>query len=1146
MAKELLNVLTSVREKLKDIHIDDNATIEDVKKKYRKLFDTEEDHYSQNKKQLESDILVESCGRESCGIKNLKQFYDDLGCCWIDFFGSDSFSDSKEKKQVFFATLCKDYESEKRGEHVKAYNDLKEKENAPVDIFIQLFFISEGDMKKIIDDGIEVVVEEERKKREKKLKQLLKKGFYIDYGDASGNASVNTSDNQGYYNDIKNSNCTKQDRLKLLTVIFEILGEKEGLFKLDYAKLCKPNGHEEQFMNFIKGVCDLNKSLHEEVKYVYFLPIPCPDGSNGMVCMGAKRELKADGMDHINAFAFNVLYPFVSSYKTVWQQIRIKREAIKSAKAAIMSRNLSHNLGSHVMSYLKQSLKSVADMEKSGALVEFSPKGKTLLVEKEDKKEDKIKLVPPELPFLVGTGRFISYLQERQDYIATVSTDYIPYPAMVNFKDNIYDELNPDYRFQRHPEWQGHKPANVLLENIARSEGLSRQPEIEQKGNNIVIKYRSFDGLNTDNAKEDYNSLRQWNFSLPGGIMGRQAFFSIVENVIRNAAKHGVRSANDDLIITFDIIDPLIDIDKLKDINDKNARYENSKDIADLYIVTLTTSGKITSASLTIIQKAIRDMSLVDDNWNLDESNKGIKEMLISAAWLRGLKMEELDKNERKALTPLLRANMVDGNLQYVFCVPRVKEVALIVAEKWQKDDRVWNSNGWFVFTVEEYLRERNKDFNFVILDNKLSKKEIEKKIRKCSSNRFYVESDNTNLKKQEILFDIRACKDYKEKKDFDAAELNLYKQLAGPDDDFKIALSDSSNSSITQIKTSYVDDIQSQPSKEDNLYKYKYIYRKHNDTKKEFDEFVDIYSRGNDWNNLEFVEGITGGNSTDRLIRHNEINELWAYKHLHAMKTKVAIFDERLFSYVMGVESCELQSAFTDWDAVLASKTEDDARVFVKNYDDTHDKWIAPNRELRVSFRDYSKKQMVAFLNEHYPVGIDFPIKEVSSLVNHKKKIDLYTMNKTDKGVTIWGVNFYNLPENGVYGNCEVVGKIIFEQEQDKLLPKVLRYSETQYDYISLHQGLLDKVYEAIPKDMDNDDIRKEVTKAIYNKYMTQTSDDKDYLQGMVIHSGRSKPNSKDMPQHQPFLQYSAIEHALFDCKYTLVEVLDFACFDQ
>ena len=31
-------------------------------------------------------------------------------------------------------------------------------------------------------------------------------------------------------------------------------------------------------------------------------------------------------------------------------------------------------------------------------------------------------------------------------------------------------------------------------------------------------------------------------------------------------------------------------------------------------------------------------------------------------------------------------------------------------------------------------------------------------------------------------------------------------------------------------------------------------------------------------------------------------------------------------------------------------------------------------------------------------------------------------------------------------------------------------------------------------------------------------------------------------MPQHQPFIQYSALENAVFDCKMTLVELLDYA----
>ena len=819
---------------------------------------------------------------------------------------------------------------------------------------------------------------------------------------------------------------------------------------------------------------------------------------------------------------------------------KAEMEAIKSAKAAIMSRNLSHNLGSHVMSYLKQSLKSVADMEKSGALEEFSAKGKELpSIGKEQEK--------PELPYLVGTGRFISYLQERQDYIATVSTDYIPYPSVVNFKDAIYDELNPDYRFRRHTEWKGHKPANILLENIARSEGLSRQAVDDQKGNNIILRYRNFDGLNINDAKIDYDNLRRWNFSLPGGIMGRQAVFSIVENVIRNAAKHGARNAGDDLIVTFDIIDPF-DSNELNGFdNIFKARFnkEKSHDIDDLYILTLTTNTKADGDVLKKIIRAI-NASLVDEGGNLNKSNKGIKEMVISAAWLRNLRIEELDRKTRSTITPILWVRSVEGNLQYVFCLPRVKEVALITDDNnsllAKKDDNLWKSNGWYVYTLKEYEDLSSRNFNFVILDKNLYGKKEE--ARQCSTNRFFVEAETTNLSHQEIKFSMDECKDYDEEK-LDKALRGLYEQLAGSKNDIIIAISDES---VTDIESAHVVDIQSLSSKENSLYKYKYIYRKHNDTKVEFDKLVNIYSSGSDWGELEFVEGITGGNSTDRLIRHTVIDDLWAFKHFHAMNTKVAIFDERLFAYTTGIELSVLQSAHMDWDGILKDKNDDEARSYVKSFDNLHSRLISTDRELRVEFRNYDKKSVLTFAKAHYSSYAIIPVIDVSSEVGHKKKIDLFTLTKAKDGLLIWGVSFANQRKADVYGNVEVVGKIVFKINNDKTLPIVIRNDEygMMYDYISLHQGLLDKVYEAFPKQLVSSEGKLEVTKAIYNKFVNPQEESNDYLRGMSIHSGRSKPNEKDMPQHQPFLQYSAIENAFSDCKYTLVEVLDFACFEK
>lgn len=863
-------------------------------------------------------------------------------------------------------------------------------------------------------------------------------------------------------------------------------------------------------------------------------------------------------------------------------QKRANTEAIKSAKAAIMSRNLSHNLGSHVMSYLKQSLKSVTDMERSGALEEVSTKGHKLPpIEVMEGKETKTK--DPELPFLVGTGRFISYLQERQDYIATVSTDYIPFPSVVNFKDGIYDELNPDYRYLRHTEWAGHKPANILLENIARSEGLSRQSNRNQKGSNIVIKYRSFDGLNVgafekldqDDINNDYARLRNWDFSLPGGIMGRQAVFSIVENVIRNAAKHGVRKAGDDLVVTFDIIDPN-GKDGLSGFDEEfQKRYSKTKkpdynrysrDIDDLFIVTLTTNTKVNdSDTLQKIRNAIHE-SLVDDSGNLKQSNKGIKEMLISAAWLRHIRIEELDECDRFKIAPILRVYKQEGTdyLQYVFCLPRVKEVALIVKDNdnlkipnkteepsllQKKGNRQWITNGWYIYTLEEYKALKNKSFSFVILDKDLADKKEE--VRKCSTHRFFIEADETNLQEQKIQFSMGDCLRFSKKDDFTDAVLQLFKQLANEDDRFAIAVSDKSLEHV--VENTHVVDIQKLSSTEDRLREFQYIYRTHNDTKSEFEKFVKDYG---DISKLCFIEGITGGNSTDRLIRHTVIDDLWAYKHVHAMKTKVAIFDERMFSNVTGIELSRIQSEVQSWEELLKDMTDEEARTYVNRYDYYRRNMISGDADFSKIYKQYTKQEVIQFAKRNYSIG-EFPVETITPLVFQKKGIDLYTMTRDSDGVLIWGVCASEKTGSDIinskdYGKVQPIGRMDFQRDAKGITPHLEMFKQIssspipEYDYVCLHQGLLDKVYESYEKTGDSKESRKEVTKELCDTYLKVKSNDNDFIQGLIIHSGRSKPNTDDMPQNQPFLQYSAIENALFDCKYTLVEALDHACFEN
>ena len=134
--------------------------------------------------------------------------------------------------------------------------------------------------------------------------------------------------------------------------------------------------------------------------------------------------------------------------------------------------------------------------------------------------------------------------------------------------------------------------------------------------------------------------------------------------------------------------------------------------------------------------------------------------------------------------------------------------------------------------------------------------------------------------------------------------------------------------------------------------------------------------------------------------------------------------------------------------------------------------------------------------------------------------------------------------------------------------------------DYISVHQGIMDKFYDALkikqPEsysvDVQQDPAKLDTAKktamrsvsvkffeAFHTRELFDEFDEllsqfgyngaeyyeRHFCPGFFIHSGRSKPSEFDMPQKQPFIQYAAIENAAYDCKYSLVELLKSARYE-
>ena len=551
---------------------------------------------------------------------------------------------------------------------------------------------------------------------------------------------------------------------------------------------------------------------------------------------------------------------------------------------------------------------------------------------------------------------------------------------------------------------------------------------------------------------------------------------------------------------------PLNRLNKFKSLYDKY--YRNSEDIDNLYIITITDNLEIQDDTLEKIQEAIVER-YVDDAGKMVNSNKGIKEMRISAAWLRSLEddpSKELFSSTNSYLgkAPILLADKIENHLRYTFCVLRPKKIAVISSrkneiEKINKESLT--SATWNVYTFDEYAcPTTNKNFEFILFDVEDEAEDGYSRfneLRSISSNRLYY----SNVLGDNIIRDLTTQKvtsDY-----YFNVEKQLYRYLAKFEDEDIITISDDKVFNKYRNK-SLIENIKiTNGIRKNDL---KYLFKKHFDTKEEFFPFIKSYPQG-----CVFVEGITGNNSTDRLIRNEKIDESWLFKQLHAIKESVAVFDERLFTRIFRLEETNIKEHF--YPPIT----------------------IADKNDITESSHKTDKS--------------DYLDSDYNSIIYHLKGVDTFNILKIDDKIfDIYGYGGYTYKEQMVFGRCIKIGQII-QRETSIIIEK--QDPNTHFGYISIHQGILDKIYDEF-KIKGDVQAKLEFTKTFYNTFSETPLDVTSCIQNheiflpqMYIHSGRSKPSYMDMPQRLPFIQYAAIEHAVLDCKYSLIQLLDSARYE-
>lgn len=315
----------------------------------------------------------------------------------------------------------------------------------------------------------------------------------------------------------------------------------------------------------------------------------------------------------IDKICQDYLYVFVNDHYNK----ELKSQATRAAISQVMARNTSHNIGAHVMNKLIDS----SSLEKFDVLNCTNYRGSSTLSIDDQKIFQQIAL-------------FNNYVKCRMDYLADISFGT---PLMQTNK-YAYAELFTELDKVR-----------LLLEHIS---GLSAfEYKVEFKRNGKYFKANSGD-------QEDLL------VAIPNDILGTQAFYNILENIIRNTAKHSSNKPNT-TIFTVNFIDDIkeaglenaankkeientlnefIAVEVYDNIPlDKAAKHTFKDDNAkktycrDLRIEESKTPSEIPKIDWLIYNqnKKLNEDILQEENKQLRSSSLGLVEMDASAAYLR-------------------------------------------------------------------------------------------------------------------------------------------------------------------------------------------------------------------------------------------------------------------------------------------------------------------------------------------------------------------------------------------------------------------------------------------------------------------------------------------------------------------------------
>ena len=315
---------------------------------------------------------------------------------------------------------------------------------------------------------------------------------------------------------------------------------------------------KESIDAFMKVVSNgtFRDAYNRDISTVFFVPISTRVGTSknlAQLVVGVSNCNVDDIIKELLQKVSQFVYYYYASAHAEQQAEQLKGAYTHAAIGSIMSRNGSHNIGSHVLSALSHNVGTMPD--------------------------DRV---------------LYQYIQHRMDYIATATTEFpqwtTPTMFVAGLMKNFYSQKHLLDYISRSEGLQAYKFQERNLDEAARmnqhgtirifirkffelgkvvgpkelppdhryltydlndrawsiyyffgekdkmfrqrfSDGKRTEYEVSESGG--TAKFLEYDERFTPDWRQDVR------VAIPGGIVGQHAFFTIIENIIRNAAKHG-------------------------------------------------------------------------------------------------------------------------------------------------------------------------------------------------------------------------------------------------------------------------------------------------------------------------------------------------------------------------------------------------------------------------------------------------------------------------------------------------------------------------------------------------------------------------------------------------------------------------------